>query len=146
MARSRTAVRGEAEHELARQLDSLRRGKVVCNYDGRRPYLDVRARRETRERAQDPSLNVVEVADSLAEIRVVHALELTARAVGRLAHSRLGVEPLADDVPLCLLPERLVLENHQVAFEHPHVVAASALAQDGYERFEVALRLHDRAL
>ena len=146
MARRGATVCGEAEDKLAWKLNSLGRRKVVGDDNGRRPYLDMGAGRKAGERLEDPSLNVVEIAHAFAEIRVVHALELLARAVGGLPDRGLGVQPVADHVPFSLLLERLVLENHQMALEHAHVAAASALAENGDQRLEVAFRLDDGAL
>ena len=49
MARGGSAVCGETEHELARKLDGLGGGEIVCYDDRRRAQLDVGSGREAGE-------------------------------------------------------------------------------------------------
>ena len=90
----------------------------------------MRTRGEARERLEDAAFDVVEVAHALAEIGVVHPLELAARPVDGLADGGLGDEAVLRDVALRLLHERRILEDHQVALEHAHVGAPGALAEN----------------
>ena len=141
MARGGAAVRGEAQDEFARQLHGLGRSQVVRDdYRGDRESLG-RIVLVSGKRLEKPALYVVDVADALAEVGIVHARELRAGSRDRLLDSGRGVQAVLAYVAFRLPPERLVLEEHLVALEDPDVPPSGALLQDGYKSLEVAMHV-----
>ena len=145
VARGRPAVGGEAEDQVARQLDRLGRSQVVGDDDRRHLETAVNRRREAGKRGEEPALKVVEIAHALAEVRVVHPLELSPRLGVDALDGGLSVDVLLADATLDGAGELRVLEHHQVALEDHHVVPPGALLERGYDALEVAPRVADGA-
>ena len=146
MARRRTAVRRKTENQIARQAHGLGRRQVVRHDDRRCLQLARRIFGKSGQGLEQPPLNVVQVAHALAEIGIVHLLELLPRVARRPPHGGFGIDAVLSNVLLGLAEEDDVLEQHLMTLEDLDVLALRMFLQCGNQLLKIVLGFGDRTL